>query len=53
MSDAAAGEPPSLVTFGISFTSVQTAGAQLLADAVLPFEIKHDVFGMDRLKPMR
>ena len=39
-------------TSGLSLTSVQTAGAHWLTDAVPPFEIQQTVFGTDRLKPM-
>ena len=39
-----------LVTFGLSFTSIQTAVA--LVDAVRPSGIEHAVFWTDHLKPM-
>ena len=39
-------------TSGLSLTSVHTAGAHWLTDAVPPFEIQQTVFGTDRLKPM-
>ena len=45
-------ESPSLVTSGLSFTSVRTAGDHWLADPVHPFGIQHAVFGRDRLKLM-
>ena len=43
---------PSLVTSGLSFTSVQMTITDWLADAVRSFGMQHAVFGTDRLKPM-
>ena len=46
-------EVPSLnMTSGLSFDSVQTAGAHWLEDALHRFGILHAVYGTDRLKPM-
>ena len=45
-------ELPPLVTSGFSFTSVQTAGAHWLVNAVQPFGILCAVFGTQRLKLM-
>jgi len=45
-------EVPSLVTSSLSITSVQTAGAHFLVDAVHPFGIWHTVFGTGKLKLM-
>ena len=42
---------PSLVTSGLSFTSVQMTVTDWLADAVRSFGMQHAVFGMGRLKP--
>lgn len=49
---AANRELSSLVTFGLWFTSAQTAGPHWLAAAVHPVEIPRAVFGTDGLKPM-
>ena len=40
-----------LVTFSLSFTSVQTVVAHWLVDAVHPFGKSNAVFGMDRFQP--
>ena len=45
----AARELPSLVTSGLPFISVLTAGAYWLTDAVHPFGIQYAVFGTDML----
>ena len=46
-------ELPSLVPSGLSLTSLQTAGAHWLADAVHHFGIYYAFFGTGRLKAMR